>query len=230
MSDGAAVAAILILDTSAILDLVRAPVRREFHVTHAAHARAILAAARQANPQVRLIISDVVEAEFARNLQNVLEDTKTRFVKCCEEYRHALAIVAAFSDVPAMPSTDAEWVAENIRHGERMAAEVVDAAAQEVATDEDQLLATQRVWRRIAPAETGNNNLADCVITQVALRLARARGAVADRPKLVLFSSNTEDFCIARSLKPSLQVEFDVVGLQFVKNWAEAWAATVRGI
>jgi hypothetical protein len=53
-------------------------------------------------------------------------------------------------------------------------------------------------------------------------------GPNAHGRRIALFSSNTTDFCDARSLKSTLQVEFDAVGLQYVRNWGEAWAATVR--
>jgi hypothetical protein len=222
------VAAILILDTCAILDLVRAPVRPEFDVLHTGRARAILAAAQQANPPVRMIVSDVVRTEFQRNLPAVLETTTAMLKKHCEQYRHALSIVAGYSDVPAAPSADELWIAENVRHGERLALAFLACAATEIATNDDQLLANRRVWTRVAPAETGNNNLADCVITEIALRIAKTQSGAANSPRIVLFSSNTADFCEAKRLKPALQTQFDACALQYAKNWGEAWAATVR--
>jgi hypothetical protein len=222
------VAAILILDTCAILDLVRAPVRREFNVSYSGRARAVLAAARQTNPQVELVVSDLVRTEFQRNLPHVLEDATAQLGKRCDEYRHAVAIVAAYSDTPAMPSVDAQWVEQNIKHGHRLAEDLLAAAVIVPAADDDQIRANRRVWTRTAPAETGNNNLADCVITEIALRIARMHAPNVSGTRIAFFSSNATDFCEARSLKSTLQVEFDAVGLQYVRNWGEAWAATVR--
>jgi hypothetical protein len=222
------VPAILILDTCAILDLIRAPVRREFNVSYTGRARAILAAAKQTNPQISLVVSNVVQTEFQHNLPHVLEDATVQLKKRCDDYRHALAIVAGYADTQAMLSVDVQWVEDNIKHGQRLAEDLLAASAVTSASDEDQIRASGRVWTRAAPAETGNNNLADCVITEVALRIARTHNGTVNTPSIVLFSSNTTDFCDARYLKPTLQAEFDVVGLQYVRNWGEAWAATVR--
>jgi hypothetical protein len=169
-----------------------------------------------------------VRTEFQRNASTVLDDTAGRLDKRCEEYRHALAIIAAYSDVPAIPSVDKSWVEKNVKHGHRLALEFLAAAATEPASDDDQVRASTRVWTRVAPAEAGNNNLADCVITEIALRVARSQSQIPNAAKVVLFSSNTADFCDVRHLKPALQAEFDAVELQYVKNWGEAWAATVR--
>jgi hypothetical protein len=117
---------------------------------------------------------------------------------------------------------------DNVEHGHRLALEFFATAATERASDDDHVRASQRVWTRVAPAEAGNNNLADFVITEMALRIARTHSQAVNAPKVVLFSSNTADFCDTRRLKPALQAEFDVVALQYVKNWGEAWASTVR--
>jgi hypothetical protein len=223
------VAAILILDTCAVLDLIRAPVRTEFNVSYAARARALLAAARQAQPIVHLIVSDVVRIEYARNLPIVWEDALAQFRKRGRDYRHALDVVSGYTDTPATHCVDDQWIDANLKHGQQLAGDFMTTAATEVATDDDHVRATRRVYSRTAPAAVGNNNLADCVITEIALRIAAARHTGAPgAPKVAFLSSNTAEFCDVTHLKPSLQIEFDAVELKYARNWGEAWAATLR--
>jgi hypothetical protein len=211
----------LLVDTCAVLDLIRAPVRNEFHPTYAAGVRALLAAAQLQNPPARIIWTDVTLGEYQNHVGEVTAESLRLFKQIRDRYQHGLTVHGALIAGQAQQAVDDTWVETAINQTRALADAVAGIAVVEAAIQVDRDRAMGRVFKAIAPSRKGKDSLADCVITEVALRhagTAAARGVT----KSVFFSSNTAEYCEGGQLKASLQAEFDACGLIYVRTWGEA--------
>jgi hypothetical protein len=87
----------------------------------------------------------------------------------------------------------------------------------------DEQLATARTREARAHSHNGKGSLADAVVTEFALRIARQAGHDANgRPLTILLSFNTKDFCDGVRLKQARQQEFDVANLGFAATRRQA--------
>lgn len=210
----------VILDTCALLDLIRAPVRPEFHPNYATGAVQLLAAIQNPNPPARILWTDITLAEFQNNLDEVAEDTRKSFRQLRDRYQKAHDVMGGFTAEEIKKAVDDAWIDSAVQQARDLAVTYAGLAAIEVATQDDLNKATGRVFKAVAPSRKGKDSLADCVITEVALRqaaTAESRGVT----KTVFFSSNTHEYCEGRQLKATLQTEFDACGLLYVRNWGE---------
>jgi PIN domain len=214
---------LLVVDTCALLDLVRAPVRAEFHPSYANGACRLLAALQSAKPPCRLVCSDVVQTEYRRNIDAVTDETRRLLYKNRDQYRQGLKIVGYFSGANELPSVDDAWIEASVLRARGVADRFAQIAAVEPATADDMNKAVRRVMTGTAPSRQGKDSTADCIITEVALRLANAGASGVTRT--VFFSSNTAEYCETQKLKSSLQAEFDAIGIEYVRNWGEATAS-----
>jgi len=182
----------------------------------------MLAALEAQQPVCRLVHSDVVQEEYRRHIEEVTEETLRLLYKSRDQYRRALKIIGHYRGEVELPSADDEWIETSVRRARAVTDAFVALAAVEPASNDDRLQAVQRVETATAPSRRGKYSTADCIITEVALRLARA--PAAGIAKTVFFSSNTKEYCdpTGRRLKDSLQTEFAACGLEYVRSWGEA--------
>lgn len=116
-----------------------------------------------------------------------------------------------------------DWIEKLIGHDKSVADRFIQSSPPVNATEDDERLAAQRTRQARAPANKSKGSLADAIVTELALRIARAAGLDDDGKLLaVLLSSNTKDFCDGKRLKSELQTEFDAAGLGFASTWTVA--------
>ena len=213
----------LVVDTCALLDIVRAPIRASISSEQVRNALVIEEALRGGAPPIRVIVCGWVADEYERNIDGVVLDVRQRLKSMWNNHRQATDVMAVFQgNSPAAPNADA-WISEVIDHGQRVAKRIIKACSQLNATADDERLATLRIRDARPPSHKGKASLADAVVTKLALRITREDGLGSDgRPQTVLLSSNTNDFCDGKWLKRDLQREFDAVGLNFVTTWSAA--------
>lgn len=214
-------ASVLILDTCILLDIVRAPVRRQVARSHAEAIMEILTALRAGNPCFRLVVPRVVCEEFERNVRKVAEDTCVELERVFGDQAHAqttLDILLAREPSVSWAVAAEQWVGKC----ENLACEILARADVEPTDADDHQRAFARSIGRRAPAKQGKDSLGDCLITEFSLRLAKRFAASGEVGSVALVSSNTADYCEGRRLVPALQAEFDEVGLQYCRNWVEA--------
>lgn len=150
----------------------------------------------------------------------ITEETRRLLTQIRDRYRRGLEVISGFSAEPIPVSVSDAWTMAAVQHARQLADQFVDVAAIEVVGHDDRQRAMQRVFTATPPSRRGKDSLADCVITEVALRLADAR-LTADA-RTVFFSSNTQEYCEGGKLKAMLQTEFDVRGLEYVRTWGQA--------
>jgi len=215
---------LLVVDTCALLDLIRAPVRDEFHPSYATGARKLLAALQTQQPPAQIACTDVVRDEFQRHVALVTEETKRLLTQARDKYRQALNVISGLSAGSIPQSVDDAWVDAGVQHARQLADSFASLATIEPIDDDDKHRALQRVMTATPPSRRGKDSTADCLITESALRLARA-APTNGITNTVFFSSNTQEYCEGRALKPALQTEFSACGLQYVRTWGEACRA-----
>lgn len=210
-----------ILDTCAMLDLVRAPARVELDAPFATAALEIYEAATSASPAVKLIVIDLVQREYLTNVNQVIAESTAALRKARGPYLHSLTVAANYLRTPLEPCVSDAWIDQAIGLGKDLVDRMIVAATIEPVTDDDKGHAFNRSYVKRPPARRGNSSLDDCIIVETALRLQRALPA---GERAVLLSSNTRDYCGGGTglLRPELQADFDSCGLTFAVNWAHA--------
>lgn len=210
---------IFIPDTCVLLDIVRAPVRREFSQDNALAVLEFLRLVRCGTGAVQLIVPPVVREEFDQNLATVVQDATQELERIFSTHAHANATLDLLLSREEHPRSDGAM--QLINRCRELASEILGQAKQMATIDKDLTLAAHRSMRGHAPAKRGKSSLGDCLITEFALRLSNENSGSGD-PSVILISSNTADYCHGRRLVDSLQVEFDAARLGYCRNWAEA--------
>lgn len=217
---------IFIPDTCVLLDIVRAPVRREFSRENA---RALIDVSNRVRLDcdgVRIVIPTLVREEFEENLPKVQGDAVNELSKVLSSLAHAhqtLNILSAKE--PSPPTQDA---AQLIGLCVKFARDLINMAQELPTSDEDVQRAAFRSLKGHAPAKRGKSSIQDCVITEFALRMALESAQTPGTSSVLFISSNDADYCDGRRLLTSLQTEFDAAGLDFCRNWAESRGSIMR--
>ena len=217
---------LFILDTCVLLDIVRAPVRREFSPESARALVDVVSWVRAQDQLIRIIIPSLVREEFELNLQKVQDDAVQDLSRTLSNLAHARQTLDILSARTQSPPTDdaSQWIADCVR----FARDLINSAQELPTSDEDVRRAGMRSLKGVAPAKRGKSSLPDCVITEFALRIARENLQNAGAPSVLFISSNDADYCDGRRLTASLQTEFDAAGLGFCRNWAESRGSIMR--
>ncbi|WP_079437158.1 PIN domain-containing protein [Zoogloea sp. LCSB751] len=217
---------IFILDTCVLLDIVRAPVRREFSTENARALVDVANGVRTGAQDIRIVIPSLVREEFELNFPKVQSDAVQELSRTLSNLAHAHQTLDILSARTPSPSTldAAQWIAGC----ESFARDLIDTAQELPTSDEDVRRAGRRSLKAVAPAKRGKSSLPDCVITEFALRIARENVQNASPSSVLFISSNDADYCDGRRLIASLQTEFDAAGLDFCRNWAESRGSIMR--
>jgi hypothetical protein len=100
---------LLVVDTCALLDLIRSPVREEFTPSYATGARNLLAALKAPQAPARIVCTDVVQNEYQRHVVPVTEETKRFLTQARNKYRQALSVIGGLSAGSIPTSVDDAW-------------------------------------------------------------------------------------------------------------------------
>ena len=211
---------LFILDTCILLDIVRAPVRREFSPESARALVDVASWVRAQDQLIRIIIPSLVREEFELNLQKVQDDAVQELSRTLSNLSHARQTLDILSARTLSPPTDdaSQWIADCVR----FARDLINSAQELPTSDEDVRRAGMRSLKGLAPAKRGKSSLPDCVITEFALRIARDNLQDSSPYSVLFISANDADYCDGRRLIASLQTEFDAAGLYFCRNSAES--------
>jgi len=169
---------LFILDTCVLLDIVRAPVRREFSPESARALVDVVSWVRAQDQLIRIIIPSLVREEFELNLQKVQDDAVQDLSRTLSNLAHARQTLDILSARTQSPPTDdaSQWIADCVR----FARDLINSAQELPTSDEDVRRAGMRSLKGLAPAKRGKSSLPDCVITEFALRMRQARDAAIE--------------------------------------------------
>lgn len=217
-------APVVFVDTCALLDVVRAPLRSGGNAS-ASGAKALIARASGVPRSVWLIAADVVVHEYRRHLEPTVAEVT---VMINEAERLSRVLVETASVI--VPGCNLKSFSVSEFGVERRLAMLSEALVTElrIVTADDaecEVRAYGRVVRKYAPADRGKPEQADCIIIEHYLEFARQLRAGSFRLPICFVSSNTNDYGKPGALRDPLSGDFDEVAMKFVTNLA--WAETV---
>ena len=202
----AAPAPVVFLDTCAILDVARAPMRGQPDSVPAAIE--LLRLAAQSPPGVYLLVADIVEREWADHIVSARKAATDAV-----EAHIAVSAVATSTGVAACPPPPPQLhqlptALEQLSQRLLSACRVIDREATALSAALDRVVAKRK------PSTKGQ--VKDCHIVEHCLAVARALGAAFSR-YLLFVSSNLDDFATrpANTLHSALQPDFTAVGLRY---------------
>lgn len=213
---------VLVLDTCALLDILRVPIRaadakRAESVVRAASN--VLAAVQGMPPRAHLLVAEVVLTEWSNNLPGV-ELTLTRHVSKLQADIDRLIACGSALGLPVPLTRSAALDASPLRR----LAENLLATAHVVSIDGDiETAAFRRALRCIGPARKGKESLGDCAVAETLLRSVGSLRNAGFGGVAVFLSSNKEDFSNGGSLPhPDLEPDFKRLGIQWCVPWNHA--------
>jgi hypothetical protein len=206
----------LYVDTCAVLDIVRLPMRARAPIRELTGLRNILDAVR--GGRASLHMSDLIPAEFGRHHADVMEEVQRHLRRIRDES----AVVHDCADHLALGEID--WNVDPIALTELLsehAREVLGAATVLATTDQDKLDAMERQVASLRPGRRGKDCIGDCMITTSMLRAARSQPA-----RTIFLSSNVRDYSDdekSSRIHGDLKLVFEELNITFATNWE--WAA-----
>lgn len=221
----AAPAPVLLMDTCAVVDVIRSPVRHS--IANIEAALKLAEHARATPKRLYPIIAHVIQDEWSEHSKNEQENLKTEIAKHDRSamlFRRACE-TAGITDSP-MPVEfqKLDLPSRLFRIAEALIAESI------VLTQDDECgkNAYHRNIRGVPPSRKGAG-LKDCDIVEHYAGLCRQLVSGGFGEKVVLVSSNTNDFCEDKrnALHPVIETEFSSVDFQFSTNLA--WARSALG-
>lgn len=213
---------VLFLDTCSVLDIIRAPSRKELQNNIITSALRLIAAARSGPRKLWIITSSVVCSELYDHLHDS-ELELERFIISIDEriamINDASSMIGPYVPIPLYRSKHIN-LPENLI---RVALGLVEQSITIGISDTYKLSATNRVIQCKPPAKKGGQ-LKDCLIIEHYLALCKKLRELNFNDICVFTSSNTKDYCRDGSLATSLKEEFDSVSLEYTSDlaWAES--------
>lgn len=211
---------ILCLDTCAILDVVRDPVRGDAHAEDHAASLALLRTA-ETDGRLRVLITDVVLSEFAENVDAVQAEAEASLARFLERIA-AMNRLAALHDSPGRVDV-AHWEG-HVRRCRLVADRWLQVGTALPRSDEIDRRAMRRVFESRRPSRRGKDSTKDCVILETFLEHLRFLRTTDETAPAVFLSSNTRDFARPRGpgVADDIAEEFDSVGLRYASGMAGA--------
>ncbi len=196
--------AVICLDTCAILDILRNPIRETVTVDQLEATLYLLRAIEE--KRILPIVSETVEIEFSQHLSNVVRDTDEGVRSLLETSPSQSEKLLRLSRLIGIDTTDSTFIrAQYTGRLTRVAEKWLSASTVIHESDGVKELAQQRVTNQRKPASKISEADSDCLILENYLAFVRKLRAQPqfDKVTVVFISSNINDFC-----------KLPVVGLQ----------------
>jgi hypothetical protein len=212
---------VLLLDTCAILDIIRVPIRRAKSDLLGASQK-LLARAGSSPRRLWILVNEQVVQEWDDNAANVTGEVEAVIARTEDAARGLVASAQGLAPNQRVSS----FSLGGLKLDQLLLArsESLLKIASIIADDDTcHQRAVDRMRQRVAPSSQGKQEYKDCHIIEHFLELARGlrRGGFAE--SIIFASSNTSDYGSVPG-KPPLDGEFNSVSLQFVTDiaWAES--------
>lgn len=210
----------LCLDTCAILDVVRDPVRGDVRAEDHAASLALLRSA-ETEGRLRVLITDVVRSEFADNVATVQAEAEASLSRFLARIA-AMNRLATLHDSPGRADVG-HWEG-HVGRCRQVADRWLQVGTALPRSDEIDRRAMRRVFESRRPSRRGKDSTKDCVILETFLEHLRALRATGATAPAVFLSSNTRDFAGPRGpgVAEDIAEDFESVGLRYASGMAGA--------
>jgi hypothetical protein len=222
-------APVLCLDTCALLDIIRVPIRfREdkISVNVITAAFNLIAKASTDKPDLWILILDLVEKEWLDNATYVHTDIEKHLNHLHYGLNHFSKVLDIVGTDTAFYQTDLRSL--NLEKKLYSLSEKLLKTAIIIENDDNcKIKAMDRVSINVAPAgsKQGKNEAKDCMIIEHYLCLCKELRNQAFSEKCLFVSSNTQDYGHPQRLRSPLDVQFANVNLIFARDLAMANAS-----
>jgi hypothetical protein len=210
---------VLLLDTCAVLDIIRAPQRKEIQNDIIAKANEIVFKSITDPKQLWIVKTTLVDQEWLQHYQET-KNQREKYIKDVDERSIELRDVSQHLPLfyPILPLEFRHLkIPDSLQN---LATSLIESSLMLPEDNNCILQARQRFIDKRPPSKKGNKQYKDCLLNYLAFcRELRKNGY---QEKCVFVSSNTNDSCENRKLHPILKAEFDVLMLEYATNLAQA--------
>jgi hypothetical protein len=213
---------VILLDTCALLDIVRSAYRSNVHLSHLAGSRELLTKA--ARNEVHVVATTTIENEFQEHLRPTTLELERSLADLAAKNA---AVINAIECVGLSYRFTVDGFA-GIKLTDALQKIAQDVFAAGMVLDRDPDCATRaftRVERYHAPAARGKSESKDCLIIEHYLKLVGDLRAAGFTEKALFVSSNSADYGKAPTLRAPLDTEFRACSIEYVNNFQWALAA-----
>ncbi len=210
---------VLWLDTCALLDIVRLPMRETNDPTRTLDAVRHVQAAG-----VQCCVPEIVLTEWNENRVPVQDEVDDHLRATTNRVVRVLSTIAGLGS-PTDPSPSLGHSTLPVRLGD-VGQAVLDSCIVVTGSDEIKLRAYKRDVASIPPGKKGKACLKDCTVTETMLDVCRHLGPF--HCPCVFLSSNKTDFWDGSDWHPALAQEFQPLNVSIARNWD--WAAHSLGV
>jgi hypothetical protein len=212
-------APVVLLDTCALLDIVRASHREELSGEGVEAALSLAERARQHPRGAWLVVAEVVDREWTDNWEHVVEEAR-RAIGQLERRMDKLRSVAKHV-VPLETIAALDLNRLQIHEHLKTAAHALLKLANIIELDPDAIMrARTRLTTGTPPAAKGKQEFKDCEIFEHYLALGRALQADGFQQDLFFVSSNTRDYGTPGKLLPELEADLRSARMQLITSFA----------
>jgi len=217
-------APVLLLDTSALLDIIRTVERPHSPATTVASALEMIRMASQSPPRLWVVAAQLVQAEWEENYYGVEVGTRKHINQLDQNIGTLSEVIKHFKSLGSenVPNFSQLKIESHLKD---VSGNLLRSAKILLADDGCLALATRRVIAGWAPASKGRNELKDCIIIEHYIYLCSELRKGGFNSKCVFVSSNVNDYGKGgRPLHP-LDDNLMTVGLEYVTDLA--WASSI---
>ncbi len=215
----------LLLDTCALLDIIRGPMRQDSNSVQAA--KAILGHVKSVPSRVNIVVTCTVISELEQHIDNVQNEVAGWLDKLAQNVR-CVQHASKFAEIPPSLRAESSQPKELAKQLRNLVLEIIEEVIVLASDEVCGSRAHRRAIARIPPGTLGNATN-DCDIIEHYLELCQRVRSNGLSEKCVFVSSNTKDFCKERSiLHPELRADFDTVDLSYCTNMT--WAIAELGL
>jgi len=216
-------APLLLLDTCAILDILRVPFRDHLDPKIIEATKMLISRAITPPPHhLWVVISDLVEMEWQSNWEGVSKELNKDIERCQRHFTRisdvlqnfwSTAVTTGHPDLTSFPLET---------HLGNLGKSVLNVSLKIVEDPNCVNRAFQRLKLYQAPASKGKGEMKDCTIVEHYLECCQRLKAVGFSHQVILVSSNVTDYGEPNALRPPLDTQFSQQGIQLVTNlsWA----------
>ncbi|WP_419900253.1 PIN domain-containing protein [Roseomonas sp. USHLN139] len=212
---------ILIPDTCSLLDILRAPIRPQFHKNDMDAVARLLTLTEAVESGATLVLTGQVRRELESNTQPVIDEVERELRKTSETVHSILERMAWLSGSAPHPSVSFHQVGHP-QVGRDLLDRLLARSLEVMDSNEAMAAAGERVAMDVAPSRKGKQSYKDCLVIETTLRVAAACREGGVRRPIVFLTANTSDYCEGTSLRlrPPLDGQFAAAGLEFQPRWA----------
>ena len=217
-------APVLLLDTSSVLDIIRAGGRERCPPGLIPAALEMIGIASKSPPGLWIVAAELVQSEWNDNCERVERDTRKRINELDQDIEALSAVLTHLGSVrPEGVPNFSGYAIESMLKG--VTVNLLCAATMLQGDDRCSMSANRRAILGCAPASKGRNALKDCMIIEHYISLCRQLGEAGFESKCVFVSSNVNDYGKGgRPLSP-LDEDFRAVGIEYATDLA--WANSI---